>query len=380
VTHRATVLVVGVTARALGRSAIGAGYDVITVDGFGDRDLLEPLPRPRQHHTIQPFDPPLTVQYADSISADFVAYAANLENHPDVLARLARGRVLLGNAPAVLSAVRDAGRVSSALTAAGLPTAAVHASAPSGHDAAPALLVKPRRGGGGVGVRPWHGDAGVREDEFLQELVPGVSASLAFAADGKNVTPLALSLQLIGDSAFGAGGYRWCGNIVGPGVLPGDEVLRSAVAAATALTRAFELRGVNGIDFIVREDTAVVIEVNPRWTASMELAERARGASLFPTHVAACSGRLEPPGDPADGVFGKAVVYAPDRGVVGDTDGWLADPDVADVPASGSELPRGGPICTVFARGRDAQECRAALVDRAARVLRDAHLPRNQAG
>ena len=117
-TPRPTVLVVGVTARALGRSALAAGYEVVSVDGFGDRDLVEPLPCPREHLTIHPFDPMRAAEEASALPADAVVYTANLENHPAAVARLGRGRRLLGNPPEVLAAVRDAERVEHALAAA----------------------------------------------------------------------------------------------------------------------------------------------------------------------------------------------------------------------------------------------------------------------
>ena len=44
----------------------------------------------------------------------------------------------------------------------------------------------------------------------------------------------------------------------------------AAVAAAE-----FHLVGVNGIDFIERSGVPYPIEINPRWSASMELVERA---------------------------------------------------------------------------------------------------------
>jgi predicted ATP-grasp superfamily ATP-dependent carboligase len=113
----------------------------------------------------------------------------------------------------------------------------------------------------------------------------------------------------------------------------------------------------------------------------VELAERAWGLSLFTTHVAACEGRLVAPRQrPLDGVFGKAVVFAPADGTAPDTDAWLLDADIGDVPRTGSALPRGEPICTVFAHGSDAAQCHAALLERAARIVRAAMPRADQAG
>ena len=42
-----------------------------------------------------------------------------------------------------------------------------------------------------------------------------------------------------------------------------------------------------------------------------------------------------------------------------------------DVPPPGEGIARGSPVCTVFARGRDAAACYAALVRRAALVYQE---------
>ena len=46
---------------------------------------------------------------------------------------------------------------------------------------------------------------------------------------------------------------------------------------ADAVTRDFGLVGLNGIDFIARAGVPWPIEVNPRYSASMELLERRCG-------------------------------------------------------------------------------------------------------
>ena len=369
-----TVLVAGFSARALARSAIAAGFGVSVVDGFGDRDLAEPAPRPSAIETIQPFDPDLAAVRAASLPGDAVAYTSNLENHPQAVATLAVGRALLGNGAAELAAARDAERVQHVLAAVALPVARVYADAAGALQARAEFLVKPRRSGGGFGIRRWRRGEPLRQGELLQERVEGVPASLVFAADGADVLPLGLTRQLIGDRVFGATGYHWCGNLIGGAagdvLSGGDDAAASALVAARALTRAFGLRGINGIDVIVREGEAIVLEVNPRWTAAMELFERARARSLFPLHVAACGGRLEEPSRaPAGTVLGKAVVRTPVDCTVPDTDAWLADPDVRDVPASHVALPAGAPICTVLAEGATAAVCYDRLAQRAATIV-----------
>jgi predicted ATP-grasp superfamily ATP-dependent carboligase len=149
------------------------------------------------------------------------------------------------------------------------------------------------------------------------------------------------------------------------------ELYARAIALADALTREFGLVGVNGIDFIARRGTPYPIEVNPRYTAAMELVERVYDLSIFEIHARACAGHL-PPFDLAGqrarrgpSTVGKAILYAREDVVLGDTRPWLDDDSVRDISAPGERCRRGQPICTIFAAGRGAAACRAALGHRA---------------
>ena len=234
---------------------------------------------------------------------------------------------------------------------------------------------------------PWRRDAPVPRGWYLQERIAGVPGSVVFAADGDRAMVFGLSRQLVGEREFGASGFRYSGSLLVP---PGDSVLGPwelvlgrATALAAAATRRFGLMGVNGIDFIARGGVPWPIEVNPRYSASMELVERGLGVSVFGLHTAACEGRLSETEWPANGhrgdSVGKAVLYAPAGLVVGDTRRWLEDESVADIPHPGERIARGSPICTVFARGRTTSACHAALRRRAAQLYREVLKPGRKA-
>ena len=91
--------------------------------------------------------------------------------------------------------------------------------APALHPArrAPAAwLLKPRRSGGGHGTRAWRGGA-VSRQAYLQQRIRGVPGSVIFLADGRRVYPLGITRQLVGERAFGATGFRYCGSLLGRG-------------------------------------------------------------------------------------------------------------------------------------------------------------------
>jgi predicted ATP-grasp superfamily ATP-dependent carboligase len=184
-----------------------------------------------------------------------------------------------------------------------------------------------------------------------------------------------MSRQLIGEHAFGAAGYQYCGNILMAAEEEG-ALLETACALSRVVAEEFDLVGVNGIDFIGRGPVAHAIEVNPRWSASMELVERAYGLSVFGAHAAACADGSLPEFDLAvarrgSRAFGKAVVFARRDVVVGDTSAWLARParpalEIRDIPHPGERIAAGRPVCTVLANGSDSAVCHAALVRRRA--------------
>jgi uncharacterized protein len=201
-----------------------------------------------------------------------------------------------------------------------------------------------------------------------------------FAADGRRAVPLGLSRILAGETAFGGDGFRYCGNILGsagdPQFPADDRVLDGATRIAESVTRACGLVGVNGVDFVARRGLPYAIEVNPRPTAAMELVERAYGLSLFDLHVRACQGMLPAFDLPAArrrarNAVGKTILYARRPIVLGDTRPWLMDSDVRDISPPGTRVAPRDPICTIFARGRDAAACFTALARRAARLYRD---------
>ena len=61
---------------------------------------------------------------------------------------------------------------------------------------------------------------------------------------------------------------------------------------ALMLLLEFGLVGVNGVDFVMSRGRPIPIEVNPRYTAAMELAERLYGISIARVHAEACAGKL----------------------------------------------------------------------------------------
>jgi len=373
------VVIAGVSTRAAAESAARAGFQVTAIDAFAD---LDQHPSVRALSIARPFSADTAARAARDVECDAAVYLSNFENHPEAVHGLGAGRALWGNPPDVLRRVRDPVCLARALRDRGVavppvrlePDATVHSDIRSDHGPAGddrAWLVKPMASGGGHGVHVWHRDAPMADGCYLQEFVDGWPGSIVFVAAGGRVVPLGVSRQLIGDPAFGAAGYRYCGSIL---MSRGhdDAFIVAACAAARAVAEAFDLRGINGLDFIAHGGRPHVLEVNPRWTASVELMERACGMSAFSAHADAFITGSLPRVDwvraRGQAAVGKAVVFAREDVTMGATTAWLGDDTIRDVPHPGELIRAGRPVCTAFAGGSTAGDCYAALVRKAERV------------
>jgi predicted ATP-grasp superfamily ATP-dependent carboligase len=328
------------------------GQRVVAFDLFGDLDLRRSASRVVKRGGLTAL-----VDAAVAEAPGAVVYGASLENHPALVARLAERHALLGNPSSTVRAVRDPAQLGAALG--DLPYPRTTVTAPSSGR----WLRKPLRGGGGIRVRAWRGGA-LPAGTFLQERIDGIACSAAAVGDGKDAVVLGLTEQLVGRRAFGVRGHRWCGNLVPPR-MPAGELLAQASAICSCLASAFVLRGLFGVDFMWDGERAWTVEVNPRPTASLEAIDAAHGVGVFDAHLRGCAGELPRVDAERSGAAGKAVLFATEDVVVGDSVRWL-ERGVRDVPHPGERIAAGRPICTVVTTAATPEDALAGLEEQAA--------------
>jgi predicted ATP-grasp superfamily ATP-dependent carboligase len=146
--------------------------------------------------------------------------------------------------------------------------------------------------------------------------------------------------------------------------VPTAALLEQARAICSCLASAFALRGLFGIDLVWDGERAWTIEVNPRPTASLEVMQE---DGLFAAHLQACAGELPRIGAERDGAAGKAVLFATEDVVIGDSERWL-ERGIRDVPHPGERIVAGRPICTVVAAAATPQDVLAQLEEQAVRL------------
>jgi predicted ATP-grasp superfamily ATP-dependent carboligase len=338
------------------------------------------LARSRSDHSYRPSE---AAAAGAVVPAELTAYTSNFENYPEAVTRLSSGRRLLGNAATTLARIRNPLEVMRVLRRHGLPSPQSRNQAPDRKSLPGSWLLKPRQSGGGHGIRHWSPGLRVPRSMYLQQWIAGTPGSISFVADGSTAVVLGFSRQLVAQADLGAGRFRYCGSLLGTPetrLFPRQpELLQKAGEMATTVTREFQLVGLNGIDFIARNGVPFPIEVNPRYSASMELIERASGLSMFEAHSRACRGELPAAPHPPRAVLGKAIVFARRNIVVGHLPHSWVKAWVADIPHLGERIERGRPICTVFAEAEQPDTCRRLLNRRASAIYRAMKSPRTRA-
>ena len=380
------ILIVGISVRAIVESAVKSRYAVLALDAFGDRDLKLLTTTCSLHHDFDArYSTEALLKASRRLSYDAVAYTSNLENHPAMIRRIAGNRPVIGNSPEAVSAVRDWKRLFATLQQAGFSVPdTVFADDNRPINGSRPWLVKPLLSGGGHGIIFAQRGHETDDESMLQEYIEGISGSASFIANGRECVVIGIAQQLTGMHQFGSKGFRYCGNILPlPDMLIPEKcrlILEQVYAMAGFLTRNYGLKGVNGIDFILKDDRVYMTEVNPRYSASMELIERAYGLPVFHLHEQASvydrlpEFRLEAAIE-CSKFFGKAILFAERDASAPETRSWI-EVNLRDIPESGEKLHKGSPVCTILTSGQTYAETMADLIRRAAVLkeeIKDAH-------
>jgi len=362
-------LVVALSGRALAAAVRRSGRRAVVLDLFGDTDMRASAVASM---TVagdfgSGFDAPELLAAAERLAPAAApprfgfAYSSGLESHPDLLAQLADGRRLCGNAPEIVARTKDPRQFFSALDRLGIPFPAISYQPPAN----PAGWLMKRVGGsGGSHVEPAPADAVAVCGSYFQRRVGGRSLGVSFLADGRRAFPLGVSEQWAAPQP-GVHSYRFGGIMQPAGV--GRGVARDLPAVLDVLVREFGLVGLNSLDLMVDGDEFHVLEVNPRPGANLDVFDGADPAGLFGLHVAACDRRLPDHWVPPPTATAMSVLYA-DRSVVVPRN--IVWPDwVADRPAPGARIESGAPVCTVLAAEPTGDAVRRAIATRTAFVF-----------
>jgi predicted ATP-grasp superfamily ATP-dependent carboligase len=375
------ILVIGMDVVSLATSATKAGYKVYTVDYFGDQDLKrvchESLSIVKQTLGVTcgqlstNFNPEALLQLTMGLlkknTIDVTLLSTGLDDSPDVLFELNDMIPILGNCPHVIKRIRDKMKFFQELGRLEIPhpeTAMAEnfeEAIKKAKDIGYPVLVKPSKGFGGVGIRKAQGPKELKQafqhasliDEkvLIQEYISGTPASVSLISSNNETITLTLNEQLLGVNELGQEEpFGYCGNVVP--LVTTRSVMNRCKNTTERITSHFGLIGSNGIDFVIsKEGIPYVVEVNPRFQATLECVERVLGINMVEAHMKACLQGILPIIVKKTAVFcTRLILFAPQRSIIPDLSVFE---EVRDIPIPEVIIEKGEPVCSIVREGAD---------------------------
>ncbi|MEY2689757.1 MAG: hypothetical protein RL375_3956 [Pseudomonadota bacterium] len=405
---RPTVIVAGLSVRGLAESARRAGWQVLALDAFGDLDTRrasagwwpiaadgdEPAaPRIDATRLLAALLAAMAERPRQSPLLGWVA-GSGFEAQPDLLDRAAQVLPLLGMGTADIAALRQPRPCFGMLADLGIDHPEVAFEPPPGEG----WLVKDMASSGGQAVCRWSPGRCPTQvadgpdhplTRYWQREAAGRSLGCLLLARQHDFRLIGVHEHLVDPTDEAP--FRHAG-MVGPTRLSEGQ-LATLQAALQRLVVAFRLRGLVSVDWLLDGDRWLLLEVNPRPSASLTVHERrlARTApcSLLAGHVAQflpndphasvgldATGPITTRADAGTAALtpcgGERIVVAPVplRIDAPTLERWAASTHTHDIPSAPIDLPAGAPILSVSADGPDVSAVKRALDQRHAAVLR----------
>ncbi|RCW48746.1 MULTISPECIES: ATP-grasp domain-containing protein [unclassified Halanaerobium] len=391
------VLVSGFSGRALSETAAKAGCDVSCIDFFGDLDLKKFCSRSfsiKRNSAGQNYSTEGLLKLIEKHydKEQYFVYSSDWDNRPELLNKvLAEKEIkLLGNSAEVLKKIsskvsREKGSdIFSYLKKRGFNLPEIiktgeELKKQSRINPDRKYLLKPYLSGGGKNITVYNNlnkaqkeiDTEMWGNFYLQQYIEGRVSSAIFAADGRSAEILGITEQLK-DLNF-QNSFRYGGNLL---IRSTSDIIKKLQNMAESLSREYGLKGISGIDFILAPDGIYFIELNPRFTAAVELLLPIFGKELFNLYFSSSIDEnlrekfifSEMP------LYAKVIYYAKSNLTVKKEITKLLDYkeinmsgkyEFRDLPHPGEYIEKTSPVCTVLIRAGSRQKlfelCRNAF-------------------
>lgn len=321
------LLVVGFNARPIAKSAKSAGHDIGVIDYFGDLDLAsltnncfsvlrqkpaKTLHRPLHRRPAEYLFHLAQIMIEEQNDFDGIILGSAFDRYPELIEKFQQLKVrLYANGPDEFRKIREIIEVQKLAKKAGFltpKTIKVNNKAELlevAKDWEYPLVTRSGGGGGGSGIKLWTSYIELQEKfneieeldgynkttYFLQEFIKGLDASASVISTKQELKIVSINEQLIGDKNFNApGDFSYCGNIV-PLSTKKNQLTNEFLGELNEKIRIFflktNLKGTNGMDFVIKDNKIYFMEVNPRFQGSIECIEYATGINIVKHHISA---------------------------------------------------------------------------------------------
>jgi uncharacterized protein len=374
------VLVVGASCRALAWSVFRVGRQLTSLDLFVDRDL----PPGCEAFAIDDF-PTSIPRQAALWKPSQIVLAGGMENYPEIvdeLGRLTPNFQVTGPQLSALRSVRNWQRWCRGLGSdcdVSFPTLIDDVASMQSYLGNAAWLWKPHAGAGGLKIRSM--DQMAMDDiasGYLQPRLDGVTLSVSFLSNGHGVKILGVMQSLC---AHETGPYlnprfapksswTYTGSY---GPIETSQAHRTAfMALGQRIVAETQYQGLLQMDILIDQHQKLfLIDINPRWTASMELVEMATNRNLIDLLLNPTTESLQE--CQSSQRFFKWILYATEEIEVSQTfsnellqKAWTRSPPLfeeplpwgwADIPQPMTRIRTGEPFATLIGRQPTLRSC-----------------------
>jgi len=220
----------------------------------------------------------------------YLIYGSDWDNHPELLYKLEQFKNLKirGNSAAVISklnkkeSLKDLFKIAEKF---GFKTPDLFLDQKKAigslNKGKKSLIVKPYHSGGGLEIKiikelkneekNFEDILTKKKDDFyFEEFIEGENRSCQFAADGENAEIMAFTRELktAETNQNLENSFKYAGNLL---IKEEKKEIKIIKEFIQNITSKYSLQGINGIDYIKNDQGIFFIELNPRFTAAVEL-------------------------------------------------------------------------------------------------------------
>ncbi|UOA10358.1 ATP-grasp domain-containing protein [Methylobacter sp. S3L5C] len=330
------ILIVASSGRMLAQAAKKAGLKPLVIDLFADLDTQYYAEAFVQVSSLAKKQLTSAVDYfIKQYAVAHIIYGSGFEYYPESLHYLAGRLLVLGNSPDTFAKLHDKPGFFSSLKRLNIPHPEVCFTAPAYADN---WLVKPMQGQGGLGIKYYHPQDFIEPADYWQKYQTGKQYSVLFLADGTELQVIGFNRQWV-ISLSESREFIFSGIINSCGLL--DKQKQQITDWLKKLIPEFGLKGLNSLDFIQAGGVSLVLEINPRPSASMQLYD----ADLLTRHIKASQGELTTYCGHT-GYTGYQIVYAVQDVTI--PDGFEWPEGCMDLSKSGTVCHTGQPVCSII--------------------------------
>ncbi len=347
-----TILIVANSGRMLAQLANNIALNSIVIDCFCDVDtLLLTTDAIKIESLALKYLKPAILNLNKIHSIKYVIYGSGFESYSISLQYLQDHFQVLGNSQSVFLATQNKINFFATLKTLQIPYPPVSFEAPKTTEE---WLLKPMQGQGGVAIRKYQQTCVSANPCYWQRYIEGAAMSCLFVTNGSQVIIYGFHKQqhiCIDEDEF------VFSSIISQADME-DEIVQTVSLWIKKIVSAFTLKGMNSLDFMLKEDKLYVLEVNPRPTASMQFYAN----NILNEHIQCFLGGALSKTSKINSYQAYKIVFAEAEYIIKEHLSW---PEwAADIPRSGAKIHTAMPICSIIAGDKNERNVEDSLLSR----------------